>query len=146
MPSRIIRKPEELDGWLRFLRLRKCPMTVSVIQGAKRTLAQNSTIHMWFADIASQTGDMPDEVKAHCNATYGVPILRRDDLEWQEAVWPVLEPLSYEGLRKFIRYADVPITRGMTSAQLTEYMDQMRRDYSAADIVLRDPELRKYEQ
>lgn len=146
MPSRIIRAPSELDGWMRFLSLRKFPMTVSVIAGAKRTLPQNATVHMWFADVSNQLGDSSEaEVKADCNATYGIPILRRDNPEWAEE-FAALEHLNHEALRKLIRVLDVPITRKMTSKQLTEYMDQMRRDYAEAGIVLRDPDARKYEE
>jgi len=29
----------------------------------KRTLRQNNTLHMWFAEIAEETGHSPDEIK-----------------------------------------------------------------------------------
>jgi len=114
--------------------------------GEVRTLAQNRLLHRWFADIARQMeGQTEAEIKADCNLTYGRPILARDDEEWEAAFGYIFDTLSRPEKLKAIRVLDVPFTRRMSVKQLTEYMDQMQRDYAEVGIRLTDPENLKYE-
>lgn len=112
----------------------------------ERSARQNRTIHKWFEQIAMQQPGMSKaEVKAQCNLTYGVPILRRDDPEWAGAFGYIFADLNHASKLKAIRVLDIPVTRNMKVGQLCEYMDQMQRDYREAGFVLIDPEARKYE-
>ena len=120
------------------------PLTVTWCEkGETRSARQNRTIHLWIGEIEKATeGQSFDEIKAHCNLTYGRPILSRDDAEWASAFDYIFESLSHAAKLKAIRVFDVPFTRRMTVKQLSEYMDQMMRDYAEAGIILTDPELR----
>lgn len=110
-----------------------------------RTDAQNRLVHRWYADAShSLVGQSPADVKAECNLTYGRPILMRDDPEWAEVFGPLFDHLHREAKLKAVRVLDIPFTRRMGVKQLTEYMDQMRRDYAELEIYLTDPELRGY--
>lgn len=122
------------------------PFTASIAKGVKRSQAQNNTIHQWFTDIAKQTHEAMMDVKAHCNMTYGRPILLRDDAEWCEVFEAVLRPLPYPLALRAVKVLDVPFTRRMRVKQLTEYMDAMSRDYRQRGIWLTDPEAMKYER
>jgi hypothetical protein len=114
--------------------------------GEARTSAQNRLVHQWFADVSrAAVGTTEAEVKAACNLTYGRPILARDDPEWEAAFGYLFDRLNHAAKLKAIRLLDVPFTRRMKVKQLTEYMDQMQRDYAEAGICLTDPEVRKYE-
>lgn len=111
-----------------------------------RTSAQNRLIHRWFADIARAMVGVPEaEVKAECNLVYGRPILARDDPEWEAAFGYIFDSMNRPTKLKAIRVLDVPFTRRMGVKQLSEYMDQMQRDYAEVGIALTDPEARKYE-
>ncbi len=113
--------------------------------GEARTKAQNRLIHRWFGDIAKQIGGQSAaDIKAECNLTYGRPILARDDPEWEQAFGYIFDALNRPAKLKAIRVLDVPFTRRMRVAQLTEYMTQMRRDYEEAGMRLTDPEEKKW--
>lgn len=111
----------------------------------QRTKAQNRLIHRWFAEIERATvGDSFAEIKAECNLTYGVPILTRDDAEWNSVFGYLFASLNRPAKIKAIRVLGIPVTSQMGVKQLIEYMDQMRRDYAELDIHLTDPDARKY--
>lgn len=131
-----------------FYRLGECPhpFRVTVAIGEEsRTSQQNRLLHRWFADIERQTeGQTAVEIKAQCNLTYGRPILARDDLEWSACFGYLFDALPYDAKLRAIRLLDVPFTRRMGVKQLTEYMDQMQRDYTEQGVRLTDPEALKY--
>lgn len=149
MTSRILHSPDEVDAMAKILRARtKWPIRVQVTEAKEaRTAAQNRTLHMWFGEIARELGDSTaEEVKAHCNLTYGRPIMARDDEEWQSAFGYIFDSLNHASKLKAIRVLDLPFTRRMNVDQLSEYMEQMQRDYREMGIFLTDPELRGYEE
>ncbi|MGI3168415.1 hypothetical protein ACRARG_04635 [Pseudooceanicola sp. C21-150M6] len=111
-----------------------------------RTQQQNRLLHRWFGDIErALIGQTAAEVKAHCNLAYGRPILARDDPEWESAFGYIFDSLNHAAKLKAVRVLDVPFTRRMSVKQLSEYMDQMQRDYRELGVILTDPELRGYE-
>ena len=112
-----------------------------------RTLAQNRLVHRWFADIARHHsfGSSEADIKAECNLTYGLPIMLRDDPEWASAFSYIFADLNRPTKLKAIRVLDIPFTRRMGVKQISEYMDQMQRDYRELGVHLTDPEARKYE-
>ena len=111
-----------------------------------RTKAQNRLLHRWFGDISrSIVGQSEADVKADCNLTYGRPILARDDPEWESAFGYIFDALNRPAKIKAIRVLDIPFTRGLKVAQLSEYMTQMRQDYAELGVHLTDPVLQKYE-
>jgi hypothetical protein len=81
--------------------------------------------------LPNRLGDRGAEIKALCNLTYGRPILDRDDEEWKAAFGYIFDSLSHAAKLKAMRVLDVPITRRMSVVQLSEYMDQMARDYGS---------------
>lgn len=113
------------------------PLRVSwTTEKPKRTELQNRCLHKWFQIISQATGSAPAEVKAECNLTYGVPIKRRDDQEWAGAFGHLFDSLNWASKLKALRVLDIPVTRSMTTKQLSEYSEQMQRDYAERDIAL----------
>jgi hypothetical protein len=132
---------EVLGKALHFVACAEQPFTLTFSKDKDRTGAQNNLVHKWFADIAKQKGDeSAAEIKALCNLTYGRPILDRDDEEWKAAFGYIFDSLSHAAKLKAMRVLDVPITRRMSVVQLSEYMDQMARDYREQGFRLTDPE------
>ena len=147
MPTKVIRDPQHVDALAKMLAGRKLPITVTWVQGASRTSAQNRLAQRWFADIASQLGDRThDDVRAECKLTIGIPILRAENDAFRVSYDRVLKHLTYEQKLEAIRAFDFPVTRLMNAKQMTSFMDDMQRQWTGQGVHLTDPELLKYEQ
>lgn len=144
MATRILRDAQDFTRWGQFLRGQDFPMTVSHAKGAKRSLQQNATAHMWYGQIAGFYGDQsPAEAKAECKFRFGRPILERDNPAWVDEWKPLYAPLPYRHALKLFEV--LPVTSKMTTKQKAEYMTEIQREYLAQGIPLVDPEARKYE-
>ena len=147
MPTKIIRDPIHVESLANLLRGRKLPITVSWTQGAPRSTAQNRLAQRWFTDIATQLGDQTHEdVRADCKLRFGVPILRAENEAFRLSYDRVIKDLPYEDKLDAIKAFDLPVTRLMTAKQMTAFMDEMQRNWTAQGVRLTDPEALKYEQ
>ena len=147
MPTKIIREPIHVEALANMLRGRKLPITVTWTQGAPRSTAQNRLAQRWFTDIATQLGDQTHEdVRAECKLHFGVPILRAENEAFRLSYDRVLKALPYEEKLAAIKAFDLPVTRLMNVKQMTAFMDEMQRHWSAQGVRLTDPEALKYEQ
>jgi hypothetical protein len=147
MPTKIIRDPIHVEALANLLRGRKLPITVTWTQGAPRSTAQNRLAQRWFTDIATQLGDQTHEdVRADCKLRFGVPILRAENEAFRLSYDRVIKDLPYEDKLDAIKAFDLPVTRLMTAKQMTAFMDEMQRNWTAQGVRLTDPEALKYEQ
>jgi hypothetical protein len=147
MPTKIIRDPIHVEALANLLRGRKLPITVTWTQGAPRSTAQNRLAQRWFTDIATQLGDQTHEdVRADCKLRFGVPILRAENEAFRISYDRVIKDLPYENKLDAIKAFDLPVTRLMTAKQMTAFMDEMQRNWTAQGVRLTDPEALKYEQ
>lgn len=114
-----------------------------VIQEAShdRSIEQNSTSHLWYSEIAQQSGETPAEVKARCKLTHGVPILRQHE-EFEAFYQAALAPLDYETRLEAIKYVD--ITSIMTVREMNQYMDSVFNEHSRQGYSLTVPDDRRY--
>ena len=144
--TKVIKTPDDLAQWVKFLTAQTLPITVAQTPGAKKTNPQNRTIHLWFGEIAAHFGDKTaKEVKAECNLEFGLDIMRKN-ADWAKAFDYIFQSLSYPAKIKAIMVFDIPFTRKMTAPQLSGYMDEMGREYRHRGVYLTDPELQGYEQ
>ena len=105
---------------------------------ARRSRDQNSMIYALYAQISAQVEDQsPLEVRNECKLLYGVPILARDHVVFQEFAQDALYNLSYETQLQAVQWIDVSSI--MTKEQGTEYIDTILRTYSQQGIALADP-------
>lgn len=141
MTTRTIRTKTDLDLLLRFLRDRKLPFTVEVRAGAKRTTDQNRLQRLWLNEVAEQMGDRtPEEVRGYCKLTMGVPILRAENENFATSYDRIVKPLPYEQkLAIMMEPLDLPVTRIMTTAQKTAYLDAVYRHFTEQGLVLTQP-------
>lgn len=97
----------------------------------KRTLPQNSLKSIWYGEIAKRRGDVTaKEVERECKLTYGIPILRRQEMHnW--VYEKSLDLLDYE--RKLKIMDSFSVTSIMSVKELTEYMNEMKQQYSYLD-------------
>ena len=122
-------------GWIGY------PCTVSIRAGVGRSLAQNRLAQQWAADVSAQLGDRtPEEARGYFKLHHGVPI-RREDPEYDAIYRARIIHLPYEAkLALMMEPLDLPVTRRMTTAQLTRYLDAIHAHYSAQGVVLTQPE------
>ncbi|WP_246693033.1 MULTISPECIES: hypothetical protein [unclassified Mesorhizobium] len=126
----------------RLIEGRDLPFTLTLTDGKHRTTAQNKLQRLWMNEIAEQKGDMkPEEVRAYCKLTIGVPILRAQNEAFRDGYDRVVKPLPYEQkLAIMAEPLDMPITRLMTTAQKTEYLDGIFKHFAEQGIVLTVPD------
>lgn len=147
MPTKIIRDPAHVVALANMLRGRKMPITVTWTQGAPRSTLQNRLAQRWFTDIATQLGDQTHEdVRAECKLRFGVPILRAENEAFQLSYDRVIKALPYEQKLAVIKAFDLPVTRLMTVKQMTAFMDEMQRHWTALGVRLTDPTALAYQQ
>lgn len=129
---------------LKYLEGQKLPFTVEIQTGRKRSTEQNKTQRMWIKEISEQVGMTPEEVRAFCKLRIGVPILREENETFREKYDAVVRPLNYEAkLAIMSEPLDMPVTRLMSVAQKSRYLDAIFQHFSAQGIILTIPEERR---
>lgn len=141
MTSRTVTSETERGLLLKFLGGHPLPFTVTVAKGRKRSVEQNKLQRLWMNEIAEQLGDQtPEEVRAYCKLTIGVPLLRAENEHFCERYDSVLKPLPYEAkLAIMAEPLDLPVTRLMTTDQHRRYLDGVFKHFSEKGLVLTMP-------
>ena len=140
MTSRAIKTRWDLDALMKLLAAREYPYTVTVTKGVKRTNEQNRLQRLWLTEIAEQRGETVEDVRALCKLQIGVPILRTESDSFREDYDRVFKPLLYPTKIALMKEPfDFPVTRLMTTAQKTKYLDEMFRFWSGQGVVLTQP-------
>lgn len=111
----------------------------------------NRLSHAIYNEAAKQLGDQhPDEVKAFCKYTYGIPTLCHDPVEGEEYMdWyrRLLEGVPYE--ERIARMHEshkfcVPVTRLMDDFQISRYIKRCVYHFSQQGIVILTPKERQW--
>lgn len=98
------------------------------ISAPRRSLDQNALIHALYNAVQQQCDWSTDEVTQYAKLHHGVPILRRDDQGFSERWAELTRHLDYEQKLKLMDW--LPVTRLMTKAQATEYIDAIIMDFT----------------
>lgn len=124
----------------------KLPCMVEVHNGKPRTVLQNRLQRKWMTEIAEQLGDRtPEEVRAYCKLTIGVPILREENETFRVKYDQIVRPLPYEQkLAIMSEPLDMPVTRLMSTKQKHAYLDAIFQHFSEKGIVLTIPPDKRY--
>ena len=139
MPSRAVITQAQAKTLADYIVGLPVPFTLTWKDGASRTLSQNALLHKWYGEIAKREHDSADAVKGRCHIQYGLPIKMRD-AQWAW-VWNQAPPnLNYEQKCKLMASGVLTVSSGMTTTELTEYMNAMQRDYLARGVNLTIPE------
>ena len=102
-----------------------------------RSAEQNRLSFRWYLEISQHLGDQTtEEIRAHCKAYLGIPILNRDNEAFRETYNRCIRPLSVENKLEIIERFDIPITRLMNVKQMGEYLNGMQVYWSRQGIVL----------
>jgi hypothetical protein len=104
-----------------------------------RTMNQNALLHKWFGQIAKQQDETASAVKGYCHRHFGLPIrLRNPQFAW---VWKHSgESLNYEQQCSLLASGVLRISSGMTTKELSEYMDEIEQHYRPKGVHLVQPD------
>jgi hypothetical protein len=140
--NRIIQSDDDRLMAARLVEGRSYPFTLTITDGKPRTKAQNRVQHMWMKEISEQKGDVtPEEARAYCKLTIGVPILRNQNAAFKERYDEILKPLSYpQKLALMSEPLNLPVTSLMSTKQLSEYLEGIIRHFGEQGIILTMPD------
>lgn len=140
--DRIVETEQARSMLIRFIEGHKLPFTVTLTAGKHRTTHQNRLQRLWMGEIAEQLGDITaEEARGYCKLAIGVPILRAENEAFRERYDAIVKPLPYEQkLALMMEPFDFGVTRIMSTAQKTAYLDAVHRHFSEKGVVLTNPE------
>lgn len=140
-PPRDVKTEFERKQLLKFIEQQKLPFTVEITIGRRRTVEQNKLQRLWMKEVAEQLGDRSaEEVRGYCKLHFGVPILREEHEGFRVKYDQVVKPLPYDQkLEIMMEPLDLPVTRLMTTAQKTAFLDAIFRHWSEMGLVLTLP-------
>ena len=139
MTTRTVKNTDDLALLKVYLDGRKRPFTVEIEDGRNRSGEQNRLSQKWYAEIADQTGENREDVRARCKLEIGVPIMREASDKFRAAYDENIRNLPYERKLAVIRDMDIPVTRLMSVADMTRYMDAVFQRHAEFGIALTIP-------
>lgn len=120
------------------------PYAVTIkIADESRSDKQNRLAFSWYQIMGAMTGHGKEYERAYCKWTYGIPILRRDDEEFNRFYSQALQRLTYEQQLKAMEY--LPVTSLMGVRQFAEYLTTVDNEAGARGIRLPRPDDSYYE-
>lgn len=109
----------------------------------KRSLSSNALSHQWYRDVADQTGETPEGVKAFSKLHYGVPILRAESMHFRDRYDSTIKIyLNYD--QKLLAMEILDVTSLMNKGQMNRYLNDMQRDYATRGVILETPKDAEY--
>jgi len=139
MTTRPVKNEADLKLLTIYLEQRKRPFTVEVTDGRDRSAEQNRLSQKWYSEIAEQTGEDREEVRARCKLEIGVPIMREASDKFRATYDRLIRTLDYADKLALIRDTDMPVTRLMNVGQMTEFMDAVFQKHAEFGIALTVP-------
>jgi hypothetical protein len=145
MVTRVIRNDGDLALLVQYLKARKRPYTVDIVNGKHRTNEQNHLQRLWLKEAAEQLGDRTaEELRGECKLTFGVPILRHENEAFREKYDAMVKPLPYPmKLALMMEPFDMAVTRIMTTDQKTRFLEQMQRHFLEQGVALTEPKSKR---
>lgn len=104
----------------------------------KRSISANALSHQWYKDAATQTSDTPQDVRAYCKLTIGVPIMLAESEKFAERYnQSIRRTLTYEQKLAVMDLLDV--TSLMSKDQFNRYLNTMQQEYANRGVILETP-------
>ena len=140
MTERIVRTERDRAAAMEWIRRQPLPLTLKIQPGAKRSLEQNRLQRQWLLEAQAQGDQTAEEYRAYCKLHIGVPILRAENDDFCEQYDRVVKPLPYEAKLELMQEPiDFPVTRLMTRAQKSRYLDAMFVELCSQGLALTEP-------
>ena len=142
MTTRVVDTESDRSLLVKLIEGKKLPFTAEVVKGKRRSVEQNKLQRLWMGEIAEQLGDRtPEEVRAYCKLTLGVPILRAENELFAMKYDSHIKPLPYaQKLAIMAEPLDLPVTRLMTTEQKTRYLYAIVQHFAEQGVRLTQPD------
>ena len=102
---------------------------IQVTANDKRSLDQNAAIRVCYEQIHKYRDDMEYiEIERQCKLDYGVPLLRRECVIFNDIFKSLEKRYNYEQLLKIMDKFKVTSDDSFSSVMATEMIDIMRKD------------------
>ena len=102
---------------------------VTLIEGRNRTLDQNALSFQLYTDLHKAKSDVfpsVDDARAYCKLHFGIGIRRQEDDYNSVYATMIKDRFSYEEkLKLMVDPVDFPVTRGMSRAQFSQYVEMI---------------------
>lgn len=146
MTSRTVETEHDRKMLIRFIEGHRVPFIAELTPGKRRSVEQNRLQRKWMTEISEQLGDRtPEDVRAYCKLTIGVPMLREENETFRAKYDEVVRPLSYaQKIAIMSEPLDMPVTRLMSTKQHASYLDAIFRHFSEQGLVLTVPPDKRY--
>jgi hypothetical protein len=140
--DRSIETESDREALQKLIAARKIPFTITLTDGKRRSLKQNRLQREWVNQISMQMGDRTaEEVRGYIKLVIGIPILRNENEAFAEEYDRIIKPLAYETKLKLMMVPfDFGVTRLMTTKQLTAYLDEVYKHFTAQGVQLTMPD------
>jgi len=136
-----MRTEQDREQVIKVIRNRQLPSTVELTKGAPRSIEQNKLQRMWMNEAALQGDETPEQYRAYCKLSFGVPLMCEQSPEFA-AQWDVFrERFTYEELLALMALPfDYPVTRRMTSRTKKKYLDHVYTHFTGLGFRMTDPD------
>jgi len=86
---------------------------------------QKAIANIWYAEIARQTGQTPDEVARFCKWTYGCPIFAEKSVEFNDLYTAMNDKYTYEENLRAMAFVQVTSDKRFGKKMMTEYLNHI---------------------
>jgi hypothetical protein len=125
---------------LRRIERQRLPFVCTIKEGKHRSLDQNRLQRLWCNEVSAQTGMSAEEVRGYIKLTIGVPLRREDEEDFRKTYDAILKPLTYEAkIALMMEPMDLPVTRDMSTKQMTEFLNRVLQHFAEKGIELTLP-------
>ena len=108
---------------------------IEIKVGGKRGLSQNALSHVWYSEIEKAFHLQVGEAKRYCKYHFGVPMLRAEDSEFNDAL-ELLKQGRYTYEQKLKMMDVLPVTSRMSKDQMKRYLTAMQVHFAQQGLVL----------
>jgi len=107
------------------------------INSNKRTLTQDSLVHIWYHQLGEYEGNTDEHVKSYCKYHFGLGVLGTDPdfTQYLNMIRNELKPMDYDDRIKFMKY--VKVTSLMSTKQHSDYMKKVQEFYGDQGLNLK---------
>lgn len=108
---------------------------IEIKVGGKRGLSQNALSHAWYSEIEKAFHLQIGEAKRYCKYQFGVPMLRAEDSEFNDAL-ELLKQGRYTYEQKLKMMDMLPVTSRMSKDQMKRYLTAMQVHFAQQGLAL----------
>jgi|TARA_R110000850_G_scaffold127431_4_gene246491 hypothetical protein len=143
----LIQTVQEKVRLLNEIKHQAIPFQIAIKEGTDRSLGQNRLLHKWNNEVAKWFGDRDAaDVHAENKLHIGVRMLMAENEDFKEQWTRLIKGrfTTEEKLELMSEPTDYPITRIMTTKQMSRFMELVHQKYTSQGLRLTDPEMQKY--